>query len=796
LSEARAPDLRVPLVARVPNLANEPRAVDTLRAHLRDHAAAWLVGPGAERVAFGFAHAHGRSRLDRTLVVHPGAEPPALALTRLLARCSAMIAPDWMAIADDPTLATEMAIDAADLLDAWVIVRAEQASDLDALANAALAFGRQARWMFVSQDAPAAFAGPVLQVAHAATPATAAPPDDPESPLTPLDALLSAHRDAEALAWLATDGAHLLRTGYAAPLAVRVAHRRGDAWRRWALRAALAAGDAEILAKLEPLDPIDAESHEIEARRAIALGRTTEAIGHAEAAAALGDPEALVLGARLAAIFHDPPRMREFVDRWSALGDTASIAQRAALAVLVALDGDPARANRIASDVERELTRRGETPDARTLESLLEASIFSDDMTAGLRMFQRWGADQLASPSLHYGVAFLNLHTGNWAEFDRAVARLERFAHRRSTWSRALGYLRARRAIAEGAAEGMSERIARLWSESVAAGDVLHAALARGLDARWAKLQGVSIQIVRWDATLPQPSGRHQRHISFRDDTSVPVVHDRGTALQRMIEAEFAAGHGDRVRAIAAIEEAADWLERQSLWLDRADVAATEAAIGWSFDARDRLAAARAVLARAATWPSPRFADEVAWYDTLTATEPDFGAFERGLTSPFGLWSQRMRHWWAGRPADNAPMKFPFEQRLLSALRDRFGPTPTVRAGVPERPGWGFDAVSARVWRWDGPPVPLGGVPIVKQLIHALFTSPEGLTKAALANQVWGVKDYHPLRDDKRMQVAVRKLRTLIEADPAHPRRVVTRDDGYALGDAEPARWRSNSTSA
>jgi hypothetical protein len=50
--------------------------------------------------------------------------------------------------------------------------------------------------------------------------------------------------------------------------------------------------------------------------------------------------------------------------------------------------------------------------------------------------------------------------------------------------------------------------------------------------------------------------------------------------------------------------------------------------------------------------------------------------------------------------------------------------------------------------------------------------------------EVWSERDYHPLRHDNRLQVAVRALRALVEDDPRRPARVLTTADGYALGGA------------
>ena len=53
---------------------------------------------------------------------------------------------------------------------------------------------------------------------------------------------------------------------------------------------------------------------------------------------------------------------------------------------------------------------------------------------------------------------------------------------------------------------------------------------------------------------------------------------------------------------------------------------------------------------------------------------------------------------------------------------------------------------------------------------------------------MWELRDYHPLRDDKRLQVAVRRLRVMLEDDSEQPRRVVTIAAGYAVRGLAPPR--------
>ena len=65
---------------------------------------------------------------------------------------------------------------------------------------------------------------------------------------------------------------------------------------------------------------------------------------------------------------------------------------------------------------------------------------------------------------------------------------------------------------------------------------------------------------------------------------------------------------------------------------------------------------------------------------------------------------------------------------------------------------------------------------------RALAEADGALDKEALVLAVWGERVHHPLRHDSRLHAAVRELRPRIEDDPRAPARVVTTEQGYALG--------------
>jgi DNA-binding winged helix-turn-helix (wHTH) protein len=67
------------------------------------------------------------------------------------------------------------------------------------------------------------------------------------------------------------------------------------------------------------------------------------------------------------------------------------------------------------------------------------------------------------------------------------------------------------------------------------------------------------------------------------------------------------------------------------------------------------------------------------------------------------------------------------------------------------------------------------------ELLLCLADAGGSATKEELVLRVWKETEYHPLRHDARLQVAIRKVRELIEEDPSRPERLVTTPEGYAL---------------
>lgn len=102
--------------------------------------------------------------------------------------------------------------------------------------------------------------------------------------------------------------------------------------------------------------------------------------------------------------------------------------------------------------------------------------------------------------------------------------------------------------------------------------------------------------------------------------------------------------------------------------------------------------------------------------------------------------------------------------------------------GAPFDEAWVIDSIRKQIYFAQGPALDLTSKVLLLRILEVLAECGGVATKEELASQVWDLRDYHALRDDKRMQVAIRKLRLLLEVDASDPTRVVTTDVGYALG--------------
>ncbi|MFT5358200.1 MAG: hypothetical protein ACI9KE_005437 [Polyangiales bacterium] len=126
------------------------------------------------------------------------------------------------------------------------------------------------------------------------------------------------------------------------------------------------------------------------------------------------------------------------------------------------------------------------------------------------------------------------------------------------------------------------------------------------------------------------------------------------------------------------------------------------------------------------------------------------------------------------------------DELLVTGLRARWRHDIEAMNGTSVQAAWSFDA-EAKMIALPGRLVPIS--PLALRLLNCLFDEPQGVSVSRVAEVVWGIDDYHQLRDSKRVHVAVRRLRTILEEEPSSPTRLLTVDNGYALSTLDaPAR--------
>jgi hypothetical protein len=699
-----------------------------------------------------------------------------------------LVPPDWPTLARDGDLLAEVVIDTADRHLARVIVVGASA-EVESLVDLARRYGRRCEWVVAADAPPSGACAPVLRLPDDTD--TGPPPRAPLS-VADVEAEPTLPDRADAARWLFSHAKSYVDRGEAPMLADHFGSSLAAAG-EVGLLVAVEAGRADLLAELPPLPDLGPTGWWLESRRALLLGRVQEAAAAARRAASAPEAspqiriEAACQAVRLAAGVTDPDSAMAGIGMLLEGIAGAGPGQVASLATVLALAGELAVATRFAVEAHAALIQATDRPSTSALEATLEACIFTDQVARGLDLWARWGDDahRVFTPGLAYSAAFVLLQSGCLPDAERLTERLSRFARRGGYWARGHRFLTVRASLAVGGFAGADAEVDRLEHDAVAGRDVLHAAMARGLDYRLAWLRGSGVRLSAWPSQVPAPSWRHAR----RPDPTVSVGEpptDRWGAMSLVAAAERLASAGDRPGALSCLSTCAAWLEERGMVLDRTDVAVVEALVGLAHD-DDTSAKAGLDRLRGVAWGSPRHAAEAAVLGACAKSTPRWGMLEAHLSaddvSPLAARVAR-----AAMGVGAAPT--PLLARLATTLHLRWGAPPTARHGPPEKPGWGYDPEREIVWRWNGPDVCVAEAPTLARLLRVLFAATAPLSKADLAEQVWDLPDYHPLRDDKRMQVAIRKLRQWVEVDPARPVRVVTTEGGYGLGATEPARRR------
>jgi tetratricopeptide (TPR) repeat protein len=179
---------------------------------------------------------------------------------------------------------------------------------------------------------------------------------------------------------------------------------------------------------------------------------------------------------------------------------------------------------------------------------------------------------------------------------------------------------------------------------------------------------------------------------------------------------------------------------------------------------------------------SDRFGGMADFYEAAAAPRLPAAVLERlaaddRVAPPAARWARLLI---AGGSAEAAG-----DRAVIAALRARWeAPEPAlapVGLGGSWQPGWGLDEPRRVVWLPDGREVDFTRRSLHWRVLEILVQHGGWATKEQLVRGAWEESEYHPLRHDARLQVAIRKLRELVEQDPSSPTRILTLEDGYGL---------------
>jgi len=647
---------------------------------------------------------------------------------------------------------------------------------------------------------------------------------DSQTPSLALEAmknLLEAGRVADAVQWLDQRASDLMARGYAPHLWDALRDRPEDAFTRWKLEAALILGGGPALswAVVHP-EPADPEVRVLWVEALLEAGqvdRAQEALGGLPG----GRPRSLLTMARAAFAGGDPETARtravEALEMFRASGErrlamrARILAARACVFTGRTQEGwkhaEAARHALLAEPVETSL---GDADQLTSAYMNLGRPSQVRDLAA--RYSSQLGNEvALLLGSRHFlpNLSTVEIEGGNLAEGRRLLGLLERseLAGR----SRFVLHMNALRlAMTGGDFATAHHHLEVLRSHAVEQGQSVAYQWAMAAQALLDTLMGRKAPSSSWHPDMPRPEGGLVRaylsalETSFalrRGDDAIETAWEPPAALRQIPDAQV-------VTQLARAErELLQGSAARALELTRAGLQVANefawGALGFEcrvlvldiltllgdWDALGREARQLHTLATAA--PSPRLVLAAGMATMISRGVVDGPTCERyAAAMDVSPRTARRARALLGQAA--------YLDRIDAAVVDAFQQrsTTTLRAlNAPESPkdpwpaGWGIDFGGRRVHLPGLRDVALSRSPLPIKLLRTLVEHGGEATKEALVLATWDVPDYHPLRDDKRLQMAVSRLRNLLEDHPKQPTRLVTTEDGYAFGDDERVWW-------
>jgi tetratricopeptide (TPR) repeat protein len=416
---------------------------------------------------------------------------------------------------------------------------------------------------------------------------------------------------------------------------------------------------------------------------------------------------------------------------------------------------------------------------------------------------------------LLYYRASVAIERGRLADAQELLARLQAFADGRSMFRAFVDFAEAALCLAQGRFERLDEIVPRVVTAGSALGEWNpHHVEALLLANRVAVLTAhASPTPLPDDDVLPTGGGYPARarlaiarfelelrrgNVPSQDawprPDELPAWGDtRNLARMARARAALLAGRFD-----AAIESAESVLQDASdagSLLSEAEARLLAAEIHLvRGDAAEVLRSARSIAAFARMAPSPRCLAESEWFESCgLGNGPDGAALERLAATCESVAPVVARRARAMLGGDDASLDA-LDRVIVGSVRRAWGARAIapVRATPgrtdPWRPGWGLDVPNQSVWLpGGGETVSFRERALLFRVLVALAERGGEATKEALAVAVWNEREYHPLRHDNRLRLAVRKIRQVIEPDAKEPELLATTEDGYRLGGV--ARW-------
>lgn len=371
--------------------------------------------------------------------------------------------------------------------------------------------------------------------------------------------------------------------------------------------------------------------------------------------------------------------------------------------------------------------------------------------------------------------------------------------------------------IAAGDLAGLDEMLAQFAAESASAGHRIYLDMALLQRTRLATIEGRRFPETPADGETPDPVIRwllrlHRIQNALLHGDVVPrdAAAPRGTlraspdserlwptpgesgvhvevrVLGRIVSSQAALLRGDAAGAIADARTALEWARevRYRLAEVEALLALLDALVvaGRDDDVGSTAAEAGAL---AASIPSPRLAFEAALARAVALGLPDIAVLEPDSPRFAAPVAARRGRALLGEPGAEDALDA-LDRVVVRAVlaRSDWRHIETLPSGAEagDEAGWGLDEVRHAVWLLpDGRTVSFEKRRLPFRVLLAIADEGGRATKEALVTRVWGEREYHRLKHDNRLHLAILKARRAIEEDPANPARVLATDEGYAL---------------